>query len=414
MPHVTASLRLALLSSLAIVALHGAETQPAWLPPGLPPLPESGPALCPRDFLTPEQGAALLDATLKQFPDAAAWQTYADLVRKKIQETAGLAPWPARRSLNAVVSDRRDHDGYSVENVRLETAPGVYACGTLYRPLHATKPSPIVLTTHGHTGGVKEEKDWANHGRFYRSVQFRAATLARLGAVVLAVDMFGYGDSLVQFGPDAHRTPLSMGWHLWNNRCALDFLESLDDVDRSRIAVTGESGGGTQTFLLAALDPRVTVSAPVVMVSSYFFGGCPCESGLPVHRSKEYFASNAVMAALTAPRPQLLVSDGKDWTQHTPQTEFPFLQKVYGYFSAQEKVQNVHLPTEGHDYGPSKRAAVVAFLVEQLGLNPDPAARDESHVTLEAPEVLRVFKSEAALPAGAKRTPVEVRQALSQ
>src|SRR5690606_30964836 len=117
-------------------------------PSGLPPLLEEGPTLCPRDYLTPEQGEALLQATLAEFSDAAAWQRYASVVRQRIQEGAGLAPWPRRTPLNAIVRNVREHDGYSVANVAIEAVPGVWAAGNLFRPLGREGPHPAILSTH--------------------------------------------------------------------------------------------------------------------------------------------------------------------------------------------------------------------------------------------------------------------------
>lgn len=394
-----------LLLLLPLTALAATD----WLPPGLPALPADGPGLCARDYLTPAQGEALLQATGRTFDTAPKWAAYAELVRARVQAGAGLAPWPRRTPLHAQITARREHDGYSVENVALEIVPGVYVGGNLYRPLRAPGRRPAVLTTHGHTPAIRQPEDWAQHGRFTEAVQRRGATLARLGAVVLSLDMFGYGDSATQFGLAAHRQPLAMTLQIWGGIRALDFLAGLPDVDPARLAVTGESGGGTQTILLAALDPRVAVSVPVAMVSSYFFGGCPCESGRPIHRSAEHFASNAVLAALAAPRPQLLVSDGGDWTQYTPRSEMPFLQRIYGLSGSAAQVANVHLPAEGHDYGPSKRAALYRFLAERFRLAGD---GDESAVVLESPAQLRAFASEADLPAGAVRTPEAAEAAL--
>jgi dienelactone hydrolase len=403
-----ASLRLAsvglLLVSLFTFSTRAGEVH--WVPAGLPPPPASGPMLCPAGYLTPAQGKAVLDAALVQFPDRTSWDAYAQHVRQRIQEGVGLAPWPKRTPLNPIIRARRTFDGYSVENVAFESVPGYFVCGNLYRPLNAKPPYPVILSTHGHGAMVKNPEDFEKQGRFTETMQERGGTFARLGAIVLSIEMVGYGDSIAQVGQAAHAHPFSQTLQVWNATRALDFLLSLDGADPKRVAVSGESGGGTQTFLLTALDPRVTLSTPVVMVSSYFFGGCPCESGNPVHRSADHFASNAMIAALAAPRPLLVVSDGADWTQHVPETEFPFLQKIYGYYSVENNTFNVHLPLEKHDYGPSKRAAVYRFIAERFALDLAPALNpagqiDESRVTVEHHGPMHTFDADHPLPASA-------------
>jgi len=156
-----------------------------------------------------------------------------------------------------------------------------------------------------------------------------------------------------------------------------------------------------------------------VMVSAHFFGGCACESGRPIHRGADYFASNVMIAALAAPRPQLLVSDGKDWTLNTPRVEFPFLQKIYSYYGAAERTANVHLPDEGHDYGPSKRAAVTRFFATQLSLNLGAATDasgqiDESHATIERAAALRVFTADFPIPPHALHDAGAIERALAK
>jgi hypothetical protein len=298
-----------------------------------------------------------------------------------------------------MIHGKRVYEGYSVENIAFESIPGFFVTGNLYKPLKKQKKNPAVLCPHGH----HPPDSWGPGGRFGIDEQFRCATLARMGAVVFSYDMVGYGDSTQTEG---HHHPKLLALQLWNSIRVIDFLLTLKEVDSKRIGISGASGGGTQSFLLAAVDKRVTVSVPVVMVSASFFGGCQCESQMPIHKSEMHQTNNADIAACGAPRPQLVISCGVDWTKNSGEIEIPYLNRVYKMFKAEKNLEHLHLGLEGHDYGPNKRQRMYHFMAKHLGLNKKPVTKssgfiDESGVTLEKEERMHVFNSKHPRPKNA-------------
>jgi len=346
--------------------------------------------LCRGHYQTEEEARLQLDRFAGSYSNAAEWQARAETIRREILRGADLDPLPARTPLNAVVTGKRTHEGYTVENVAFESLPGFYVFGNLYRPAKGDGLFAGILCPHGHFRAPNQV------GRFRDDMQIRCATLARMGAVVFAWDMAGWGES-GRFGVN-HNHPKAVALQLYSGIRAVDFLLSLDGVDPARIGVTGASGGGTQTFLLAAVDGRIAASVPVVMVSAHFFGGCSCESGMPIHKSARHETNNAEIAALAAPRSQLIISVGADWTKNTPKVEFPYIRNVYALLGAGDRVENLHLGDEKHDFGPSKRAGLYRFLARHLALdldrvrNPD-GTIDESGIVIEKMEDLCVLPS---------------------
>lgn len=301
-----------------------------------------------------------------------AWEKRARSLREHILVSMGLWPNPARSPLNTEITHRVEREGYSIENVRFQSLPGFYVTGNLYRPTGDDGPAggggpnyagptghglrPAILNPHGHwqEGRLNHEPDG--------SIPARCINFALQGYVAFAWSMAGYNDSTQL----AHRTfgddrkllwGLSlMGLQLWNGMRSVDFLQSLPDVDNSRIACTGASGGGTQTFMLTAVDDRVRVAAPVNMVSAHMQGGCICENG-PNLRIE---TNNMEIAALAAPRPLLLVSATGDWTVNTPVLEYPAIRAVYALYDAEDCLAQVQIDA-GHNYNAASREAVYAW-----------------------------------------------------
>lgn len=345
-------------------------------------------------YFTEEEGAEFLQQVRQKYTTVEEWNTRADRIREQILKGTGLEEFPERTPLNPILGEVRNYEGYKVQNVAFESLPGVYVTGSLYTPVESEGSLPGILSPHGHW------TDPGDVGRYRPDAQKRFASLARMGAMVFAYDMVGYGQ-LEEFGWE-HRHPGVLKLQLWNSIRATDFLISMG-ADAERIASTGASGGGSQTFLHTAVDDRISVSAPVVMVSAHFFGGCVCESGMPIHKSDHFQANNVEIAALAAPRPMLLVSVGGDWTSNTPEIEYPHIKHIYRLYGEPDQVENIHLADEEHDYGVNKRAAVYPFMAKHLGLdlakamNPDGSLLEEG-IVIEEQTSLYPFSDENPFP----------------
>ena len=325
-----------------------------------------------------------------------AWEAQAETLRERLRVTLGLWPEPPRTDLHPEVYGTSERDGYAVDKVILETLPGFFLAGNLFRPTGsnhaATARHPVVLCPHGH----------AAVGRVDQDVQARCVRLARLGCVVFVYDMVGFADSK----PFGHawmtdrlkRWGLSLaGLQTWNSLRAVDYVTSRPDVDAARVAVTGESGGATQTILLTALDPRVKVAAPVVMVSDSYQGGCTCENAPGLR----WGTDNIAIAALAAPRPLKLVGATGDWTARTMTNAYPTLQLVYGRYGASDRV-SADVFDFPHNYNRTSRDAVYDFFGHWLlGLPKNADTREPDDLKIEAPADLLAYGPAHPYPAQA-------------
>lgn len=360
------------------------------------------------------------------------WAARAEQVRRRILVANGLWPMPARTPANAVVHGKVEREQYTVERVYLESYPGHFVTGSLYRPKGKTGKLPAVLCPHGH---------WAN-GRFYDAgedaakkqivegaerfisggrhpLQARCVQLARMGCIVFHYDMIGYADSIQIPFELAHgfktqrpdfdtpenwgffstqaelRQQSIMGLQTYNSIRALDWLSELPEVDPARIGVTGASGGGTQTFILCAIDPRPAVAFPAVMVSTAMQGGCTCEncSNLRVG------TGNIEFAALMAPRP-LGMSGANDWTLELGTKGFPELKKHYELLGVPDLVMAKVMPQFGHNYNFVSREVMYHWFNKHLGLGQAEPVIEEDFQPLSIAEMTVWDESHPKPPQG--------------
>lgn len=324
----------------------------------------------------PEDGQKMISWLTSLYSNKTEWEARRDTLRKEVRERLGIDKLlPLCSKEKPEYTKIRKFDGYTVQNFRLKTVNGHTVCGSIYAPTSKGK-HPLIICPNGHF----------SNGRYGKVQQLRLATLARMGAICVDYDLWGWGESADEVGSKAHQTPEAHVMQALNGIRILDWMIQRKDVDTKRIGVNGGSGGGTQTVLLTVLDDRFTAANPVVSVSSWFDGGCPCESGMPIQLAGGG-TCNAELAAMFAPKPMMLVSDGGDWTSTTPKLEYPYLQRIYGFYGATDKVSNIHLPKERHDFGDNKRNAVYKFFIDTFNL--DASKLDESKVTIEDENALR-------------------------
>ncbi|WP_437205169.1 glucuronyl esterase domain-containing protein [Planctomicrobium sp. SH664] len=377
---------------------------------------------------------------------AGGWEKRAESLRQRVLVANDLWPMPPRTPLNAVIHSRNEREGFTVEKVYFEAVPGFYVTGMLFRPTSGTGPFPGVLCPHGHGGRlqdsgiakvrqqiVKGQERFEGSGRFPKLAL--CVQLARMGCVSFMYDMIGYGDSrqlnsALAHGSPAYRPEMEsaeswgyqttqaelrlqsiMGLQTWSSIRALDFLESLPDVDSTRIGVTGGSGGGTQTIILGAIDPRVDVAFPQGMVSTGMQGGCVCENTTLLRIG----SSNVELAALFAPRPQAMTT-ADDWTKEMMTDGFPELKRVYKMLGAADQVECTPMPQFPHNFNYVSRAVMYSWMNKHLGLNlPEPIVEEDYELLGQkaSDPALHVWDDEKH-PAPAERGPEFERKLIAQ
>jgi dienelactone hydrolase len=359
----------------------------------------------------------------------AEWAARAEDVRHQILVAEGLWPMPTKTPLRAVIHGRIERPEYTVEKVFFQSVPGFFVTGNLYRPREVRGRVPGVLFAHGHWKDARLSEETeprllqeiaTGQERFEQGGRSRfqsmCVQLARMGCVVWQWDMLGDSDALQLshqlvhrfakqrpemnttqnwglFSPQAEAHLQSiMGLQTWNAVRSLDFVLSLPEVDPARVAITGASGGGTQTMILAAIDPRVTLSFPAVMVSTAMQGGCTCENASLLRVD----TGNIEFAALFAPRPQGMTT-ANDWTKEMSTKGFPELKQLYTVLGAPGNVmlnRGEHFP---HNYNAVSRSAFYTWLNRHFKLHAREPVIERDYEPLSR-EQLTVWDTEHPAP----------------
>lgn len=353
-----------------------------------------------------------------------AWQARRAEIERRVAVATGLWPMPEKTPLNAVVHGRVEGDDYTVDRVFFESLPGHFVTGSLYLPKKRPAKMPAILCPHGHwpdgrfmdrgvgTAATKKEIETGAEELECAArspLQARCVQLARMGCAAFLYDMLGYADSM-QFTEHRHgaaqtgflspgadlRLQTYFGLQTWNGLRALDFLLTLEGVDPQRIGCTGASGGGTQTMMIAGLDPRVSAAFPCVMVSTSMQGGCTCENSHHLRVGQ----GNIDIAALVAPRP-LGLTAADDWTKELETKGLPELKDLYAKLGVPDRL-TAHLATQfPHNYNLPSRKAMYAFYNKHFGLGLKQPEQEREFRVLGREE-LSVWTGAHAAPAGDK------------
>jgi dienelactone hydrolase len=344
--------------------------------------------------------------------DKKEWAKRRRAIREQILVACGLWPLPAKTPLHPVIHGKIDRDGYTVEKVFFASYPGHYVSGNLYRPKGKTGKLPAVLSPHGHwrdgrffdageaaaRAQIRQKAETTLAGARF-PLQARCAQLARMGCVVFHYDMVGNADSRKIDHMEGFRDVRAdlrlqsfMGLQTWNSIRALDFLLSLPDVDPKRVGVTGASGGGTQTFMLCAIDDRPAVAFPAVMVSTGMQGGCVCENCSLLRLG----TGNVEFAALFAPKP-LGMTGADDWTKEIETKGLPELKKLYKLYGAEDKVMAQCFKQFGHNYNQVSREVMYNWFNKHLKLGQKSPVVEKPFVPVP-PRDLSVYDKNHPLP----------------
>ncbi len=324
------------------------------------------------------------------------WEARRPELRAKLQQAFGPMPETAC-PLEPKVLGVLQRDGYRVEKIIFQTMPGVWMTASAYVP---DKPGkhPALLAVHGHWRGARLDP----------VLQKRCIGPAKLGYFVLAVDAFGAGErglskNLGEYhGEMVAATLLPTGLTLagvqvYENTRAVDYLLTRPEVDGTKIAITGASGGGNQTMYAGAWDNRFGAVVPVCSVGNYqaYLGTacCMCE----VVPGALRFTEEGGVLGLTAPRGLMVINVTKDGVQFSiPEAKksLAFAADVYKAYNQPDSVRHTTFDWH-HDYSQAMREALYGWLAKHLKGDGDGSPIADPPIKTEDLETLRCFPGDA-------------------
>jgi len=239
--------------------------------------------------------------------------------RAEALEMFGLSPMPARDDLKPAITGRLENEFFVVEKLHFQSSPGLYVTANFYLPKKIEKPLPAVLYVCGHANMITNGVSFGNKSGY----QHHGAWFARNGYTCLMIDTVQLGE-IRGLHHGTYREQMwwwnSRGYspaavEAWNSIRAIDYLESRPEVDKTKIGVTGRSGGGAYSWSAIALDPRVTVAAPVAgitdlrnhVIDGAVEGHCDC-----MYFVNTYGWDYPELAACAAPKPLVIVNTDSD------------------------------------------------------------------------------------------------------
>ncbi|MFL5339932.1 MAG: alpha/beta hydrolase family protein [Gemmataceae bacterium] len=315
---------------------------------------------------------------------------------------AAMGPVPATAcDLDPKILGILDRKDYRIEKLVFQSRPDVWVTGNVYAPKLKGR-YPAVLCVHGHWAGARRDP----------VVQARCLGLVKLGFVVLAVDAFGSGERYAEpaagtyhgalYGASLWPTGYTLlGMQVYDNRRAVDYLLTRDDVDGTKLGITGASGGGNQTMYAGALDERIKAVVPVCSVGTYQAylkaACCVCE----VLPGALRFTEEGDVLGLVAPRALLVINASQDAFQFSPGEAVKSFRRataIYQLNTAGDKIKHVVFESK-HDYSKPMREAMYGWMTKFLKGTTDGAPIDEPTIAVETPADLACFPDPAERPA---------------